>query len=84
MGVIKLIHNPETTLLETLLRVVIQTIHNSIRLHQMIPAQSATQGNIQVELLRLCTTLYSPWGLHATDVPNTYYVMPVAPHISPT
>ena len=80
MGVIKKIETKEPTFLARPQRAVIQIIYYMVRVQQMTPEQSATHGNTQGIVVRLCPTLYSPWGLNPTDAPNTYYMFLAEPH----
>ena len=76
--------NPEPAFLENPHQAVIQKIYNMIRGQQIKPTHIVIQVNPQGSVVRLCPTLYSPWRLQLTAVPNTYYVLPSSSNLSDT
>ena len=63
---------------------MIKIIDDMLRGQQMKPTQIVTQVNPQGAVVRIRPTLYSPWGIRLTAVPNAYYVLTYSLHLSST
>ena len=61
----------QPTFLEIMQRVATQIIDDMIKGQQIKSMQSVIHGNPQGSVVRLWSTLYSPWGIHPKNVTYT-------------